>query len=284
MSVVKNRLKKDFSMIPNAIINDEAVSIEARFMYIYLASKPDEWVVQHEDIKRVLKIKSRTSMAKYALELINSGWASRTLRKGDGGSLNGGYDYELHADKIEPVKSIVLDNVRPKNEHGSCPENERTDVSKNGHRVCPNFVQSQKMDTNNTEIDRTRDYTSSNTFSVWETWQAILAMQVTNFTENELEALRGWAEFKKITDRHQINATISHLKQLQIRGGNVLDAITISTAGGFKGIIDNSPKFNNQPIKQPSIPHSHDGQNYDPNGFTKPYAEAQKAALSGGVK
>lgn len=261
MSVIKNKLKKDFSIIPNAIICDEDISIEARFMYIYLASKPDDWVVQHEDIKQIMRIKSRTSMAKYALELINSGWASRTLRKGEGGSFNGGYDYVLHHEKIDVIKPITPEIVRPKNEHTEVPKNGRTDVSKNGHDVCPNFATSQKMDTTNTEIDRQRDYRCTNTLNIWEIWQAVLVTNPHGLKESELLSLRNWAEFKAITDRYQIQSTINTVKRIKLSGGDIEACIDASIAGDYKGIANITPKSIQHP-NTPKIIDKHDLKDY----------------------
>ena len=141
--IIKNNLKKDFSITPNAIILDQSISAEALRVYMYIATKPETWTVRHTDIQAMLKINSRTSMTKYATELLNAGWVTRTLRHGESGSFNGGYDYELHSSK-QPVQ-IVAD--APKNGRTDAPKNGRTDAPKNGHGVCPKNALSQNMDT-----------------------------------------------------------------------------------------------------------------------------------------
>lgn len=96
MGILKNRLTENFSTIPNGIIVDTRLSTGARILYCYLASKPDNWKIWNNDIKKSLGISNNHTIAKYFKELLDTGWINRTLnRSEDSKSLSGGYDYEL---------------------------------------------------------------------------------------------------------------------------------------------------------------------------------------------
>lgn len=50
--IIRSKLDRDYTSIPNAIIEDETLSAEARWLLIYLLSKPRDWVVRIGDIMR----------------------------------------------------------------------------------------------------------------------------------------------------------------------------------------------------------------------------------------
>jgi hypothetical protein len=52
MSLLRNKLKSDFSQIPNGLITDPRLSHGAKLVAIYLMSKPDQWNVCNPDIGR----------------------------------------------------------------------------------------------------------------------------------------------------------------------------------------------------------------------------------------
>ena len=96
MGILKNRLVENFSTIPNNIIIDTRLSTGARILYCYLASKPDNWKIWNNDIKKSLGISNNHTIAKYFKELIDTGWINRTLNRDENNKkLSGGYDYEL---------------------------------------------------------------------------------------------------------------------------------------------------------------------------------------------
>ena len=106
------------------------------------------------------------------------------------------------------------------------------------------------MNTSNTEIDRVIDNKVSNTYlNVWEIWKSIIALTSHNFSIPEIDAIRNWAEFKRIAEPAQINATLRNLKRFKLNNANICNAIDQSIAGNYNGIIDLSPKaYNGKPI------------------------------------
>jgi predicted transcriptional regulator len=102
-NIVKNRLKREFSQIPNAIITDLNISANALRVYLYLISKPDNWLINNSDVMKQLGIKTNNSIAKYWKELFNSGWVIRNKIKDEKGRFLG-YEYHLNDSPILPEK------------------------------------------------------------------------------------------------------------------------------------------------------------------------------------
>lgn len=107
MSIIKNRLSRNFTTLPNAIIT-EKISANAFRIYCYLISKPDGWTVLNNDIKLQLDIKHDRSIAKCWKELITTGWVTRQKMVNDEGKFSGGYDYQLNEIAILPDEQNIL--------------------------------------------------------------------------------------------------------------------------------------------------------------------------------
>ena len=93
MNNVKNAIRKGFTITPNALINDNEMSDRARFLFVYMAAKPDEWEFYLEPMAQSLGY-SLDTLRKYMKELLSSGWVTRE-RKRDAGKFDC-YDYTLH--------------------------------------------------------------------------------------------------------------------------------------------------------------------------------------------
>jgi hypothetical protein len=97
MSIIRNKLKSDFSQIPNNLITDNRLSHSAKLVMLYLLSKHDGWVVNNSDVQRQLNIKRRETIAKYWKELINTGWIFREFIPHRSGRFDF-FEYTLHND------------------------------------------------------------------------------------------------------------------------------------------------------------------------------------------
>ncbi len=72
---MKNSIKKDFTIIPNELINDSELDMKARFIFIYLASKPEDWKYYNRKMEADLKCEKDTRI-KYTKQLVDRGWIS----------------------------------------------------------------------------------------------------------------------------------------------------------------------------------------------------------------
>lgn len=112
MSIIKNRLSRNFTTLPNAIIT-EKISSNAFRMYCYLISKPDGWIVINNDVQIQLNIKDKNTIAKYWKELVTTGWVTRQKVIDDGGKFSGGYNYQLNEIAIFPNEENSLIREKP---------------------------------------------------------------------------------------------------------------------------------------------------------------------------
>lgn len=72
-------------MVPNQLINDINLSRDARFLFCYLCSKPEDWKFYNNTIEKEL-VCSKDSRVKYTKELKVSGWITVEQKKNNDGS------------------------------------------------------------------------------------------------------------------------------------------------------------------------------------------------------
>lgn len=93
MNNIRNNIKRDFTTIPNALINDNELTDRARFLFCYMAAKPDDWKFYQSKISYDLQLSIET-IRKYISELEESGWLSREVVRSEGKFDS--YDYTLN--------------------------------------------------------------------------------------------------------------------------------------------------------------------------------------------
>lgn len=103
MGNFKNELRA-WQQIPRKLINDNSLSDRARFVYCFMACKPDDWDFYMEPLAKDLGY-SVDTLRKYITELINSGWLTKGEQDhvvvGEGKKqLFGAKKYTLHAEKV----------------------------------------------------------------------------------------------------------------------------------------------------------------------------------------
>lgn len=94
--MLQNRIKKNFSQLPNEIIEDKNLSSTAKALFWYLASRPDEWVFVNSNIQDVLGIKDERTISKYLKELFDLGWVEKEKLRDSKGRLMGNNDYIIN--------------------------------------------------------------------------------------------------------------------------------------------------------------------------------------------
>ena len=134
MNKVNNKIKENFTTIPNSIIRNKALSDRARFLFCYMASMPDDWQFYQSAMAKELGY-TKDTLRKYMDELISTGYLMREQRR-EKGKFDS-YDYTINF----------------------LPCMEKTDTVKNGSGKIPNREKSTltnkdfKQKKNNTNID-----------------------------------------------------------------------------------------------------------------------------------
>ena len=147
MNNIRNNIKRDFTTIPNALINDNGLTDRARFLFCYMAAKPDDWKFYQSKISYDLQLSAET-IRKYISELEESGWLSRELVRSEGKFDS--YDYTLNASPCRKNTDTV------KNHDGKKPTRENL--------VLTNKIPLQKNTITNKEENKSFVETSSTPF------------------------------------------------------------------------------------------------------------------------
>ena len=124
MIILENKVKDNFSIIPNKILCAKELSFGARILLCYLLSKPNDWQVWNNDIMSKIGIKNKDTISKYFKELIENGWLERKRGMKEG-KLTGGYVYKIVFQSSEKTSKLE----KPVN--GKNQEYNNTDLSSN---------------------------------------------------------------------------------------------------------------------------------------------------------
>lgn len=99
MNNLTNSVRKEFTITPNDLISDSSIDPMARFLFVLMASKPDDWKFYHSSLQKEMQIKDPRTFRKYMDQLIGSGWVSR-VRLRNGQRLDR-YSYTLHSSSVQ---------------------------------------------------------------------------------------------------------------------------------------------------------------------------------------
>ena len=126
MNNVRNNIKKEFTIVPNALINDNNLSDRARFIFVYMASKPDDWTFYNAELSKSLKY-AIVTLRKYIIELHNSGWITKERIRTNG--LFSANTYTLNARPIaKPPCDVFINMV--KKQHDNLSTHKKNNIKK----------------------------------------------------------------------------------------------------------------------------------------------------------
>lgn len=121
MGNFRNELK-EYQTIPRKLIFDNNMSDRARFLFCYMASKPDDWDFFLEPMAKELGYSTET-LRKYINELITNGWLIKGNQENESGKF-GAVKYTLKARKDTPsAKNTEAEKIR----HGKNPTQHNKD-------------------------------------------------------------------------------------------------------------------------------------------------------------
>ena len=93
MNKLNNKIKDNFTIIPNDIIRNKTLRDRARFLFCYMASMPDEWKFYQGVMAKELGY-TKDTLRKYIEELLQTGYLNREQRR-ETGKFDS-YDYTLN--------------------------------------------------------------------------------------------------------------------------------------------------------------------------------------------
>jgi hypothetical protein len=72
----RGKHRKNFTVLPNAMLEDRSMSIDTRGMMAYLLSRPDDWEVRHDALCRTLSVTSER-LRRMIREGLEAGYITR---------------------------------------------------------------------------------------------------------------------------------------------------------------------------------------------------------------
>lgn len=119
--IIRRHLTASYTAIPNEVVTNTNLSIEARWLLVYLLTKPHSWIVRAGDIRQVGGV-GRDKAYSLLNELVGSGYVKKEeVRKDDGMFAN--------------IEYTVFDQPFPENPYPDNPYPVNTHLSNNGYLV-----------------------------------------------------------------------------------------------------------------------------------------------------
>jgi hypothetical protein len=119
LNTLKNKVKENFTIVPNELLRDNSISDRARFVYCVMAGKPENWKFYNKALAKELNY-SVDTLRKYINELSENGWLYKIVKPFDAN------DYELNHTKFA---------VSEKTRHGENTTLENPDTYKDIPKV-----------------------------------------------------------------------------------------------------------------------------------------------------
>lgn len=123
MNHIRNRIRVNFTVTPNELINDRDIDPKARFLFIYMAAKPDDHDFIITEIAAELGWHPDTCR-KYLEALMRRGWVTRTAKRTPDGRFTS-FDYDLLPYRLPDTSAQTGE---------AAPHRKKTDAVKNGGR------------------------------------------------------------------------------------------------------------------------------------------------------
>lgn len=275
MTKVINLNRKSFTISSNAITTDLSLSDGAFRVYMYMASKPDDWQFNNRDIQNKLGIKRAETIAKYWRELFQSGWISRTPVLTESGKPSGYFDYILNFEPQIPTTQNA-EVVPPTTDK---PYTENQQIRKN--RSYTNKDSISNKENNNTPIPH-----KIKTVGGGCIWLIIAKNLKLSFNDDEQAAITLWFNYsaskqKSTTTDLQVETNLKNLAKIKADGYDICSLINDTISAGYKWLLKPSAIYltannyiNNKQTKQVK-PHLYSNPEY-----IIPETPAQKSQLA----
>jgi hypothetical protein len=109
MPVNRHKFKRNFTTIPNALIQDRRLSVDARGAVVYMLSRPRNWTFRHDQLQNELAV-GRDRFRRIMEELISAGYVKRSpYQPRDGNNCFTPYEYwvsDIPEAEMAPAPSV----------------------------------------------------------------------------------------------------------------------------------------------------------------------------------
>lgn len=205
MSNFINKLD-NYQVLPRELIFDNKLSDRARFVFCFMASKPNDWDFYLEPMAKEIGYSVET-LRKYINELVKSGWLTKGEQERKEGNRYGAVIYTL-------------------NEKVLTPENSDTENFSDGKNTAQHNIYSNRIDSNEQKVNNKKGF------------------DLSFIDERFMEAMDIWLSYKKeIKDSYKSERSIKacYNNLLKLSGNNPTKAMEIvnqSIANNWKGLFE----------------------------------------------
>ena len=117
MGNFKNELH-NFQNVPRDLVFDSSLSDRARFVYLFMACKPEGWDFYLEPMAKDIGYSTET-LRKYINELVASGWLLKGAQQNENGKF-GAVEYILVASKTSDTEKVRLGKIMAQENKEDC--------------------------------------------------------------------------------------------------------------------------------------------------------------------
>lgn len=137
MAKIINKVAQGYQIIPRELVLDSTISDRARFVYCFMASKPDDWDFFLEPMAKEIGY-SIDTLRKYIKELVESGWLVKGEQENENGRFGSVY-YELMTTKFSDTEIFrhgkthiqdIIDNKEIIDKHSTNVNKEEKEIDK----------------------------------------------------------------------------------------------------------------------------------------------------------
>lgn len=216
MAKVNNKTK-GFGSIPRDVVYDNELSDRARFVYVYMACKPENWEFYQDKVAAELGY-GKDTLRKYLDELIIRGWITENEQKNDGkfGCIE--YDIEIERKK------------------GNLPIRKKADTEKSRNGKIPNQrnidnISSKHSLSDNKEIENKKELSSDN--SKKEYSDDFLSFWSIYHNGSKQQAYKAWNKLKIKEKQKAIDYVNDYLNFCKFIGRTIKDTSSYLNQKGF---------------------------------------------------
>lgn len=115
---------RSFNSIPRELVFDKTLSDRARFVYVYMSCKPEDWEFFLDTMAKEIGY-SVDTLRKYINELVASGWIEKGCQQNNNGKF-GAVEYILKATKFSDTEKTR--HGKNTTQHNNIPNNSNTSI------------------------------------------------------------------------------------------------------------------------------------------------------------
>ncbi|KRE08881.1 hypothetical protein ASE61_04860 [Bosea sp. Root670] len=117
--IIRRRVTRNFTIIGNEVFDDDRLSLEATGLLAWLRSRPDNWALSVEHLRRRFKV-GRNKIHNLVRELVETGWVTRERRRNPVTKAFVGIEYVV----LDEASSTTAEDQTPghQNEDVACDE------------------------------------------------------------------------------------------------------------------------------------------------------------------